>query len=209
MQAFSVAISAGGQSRRMGTDKAFVQVNGKAIIERVLSQVLGLGQVETFIVTNHPTRYKAFDMRLVEDVIPHKGALGGIYTAVDASLTDHVLVVACDMPFLQRRLMTMMIDQLAGDPMDVIVPRVAGYPQGLHAIYGKGCLPVIRERLDQNQLKVIDFYDEVGVRYLDETDYHTADPDQIAFFNVNTPEQLVQAQQIALKGDQGGSDYPP
>jgi molybdopterin-guanine dinucleotide biosynthesis protein A len=78
----------------------------------------------------------------------------------------------------------------------VIVPRVEGYPQGLHAIYSKDCLEPIRARLDADRLKVIGFYNEVRVRYLDEEEYKTLDPKGLAFYNVNTPEELERARRL-------------
>ena len=76
-----------------------------------------------------------------------------------------------------------------------------GYPQGLHAIYSKGCLPHMRERIVNNRLKVIGFYDDVHVRYMDEPEYIPyADP-QVAFFNVNTPDDLAKARALAKESN--------
>jgi molybdopterin-guanine dinucleotide biosynthesis protein A len=108
------------------------------------------------------------------------------------------------MPFLNPALLRYMIGLCEGDHFDVIVPRVDGYPQGLHAIYSKACLEPIRARLDADRLKVIGFYDDVRLRYLDEDEYQSLDPNGLAFRNVNTPEELADAQQIAAS--QGDKD---
>lgn len=79
---FSVAIMAGGQSSRMGTDKAFVQLDGRPLIAHLLERVADLGQRETFIVTNQPAEYAPLGLPLHADVLPGKGSLGGIYTAL-------------------------------------------------------------------------------------------------------------------------------
>jgi molybdopterin-guanine dinucleotide biosynthesis protein A len=79
----------------------------------------------------------------------------------------------------------------------VIVPRVDNYPQGLHALYSKNCLEPIRTRLEADDLKVIGFYDDVRVRYLDEDEHEQFDEKGLAFYNVNTPQELKQARKLA------------
>ncbi|MBL8133301.1 MAG: molybdenum cofactor guanylyltransferase [Anaerolineae bacterium] len=194
---FTLAIIAGGKSARMGTDKSFVPILGRPLIEHLLARTADLGQAETLLVTNRPADYAALALPMVGDVLPEKGSLGGIYTALHYSRSPFTLVLACDMPFVSPNLLRTMVDLSQGGAFDVIVPRVAGYPEGLHAVYSRACLPHIRERLDAGQLKVIGFYEAVRVRYLDEAEYQPFDPKGTAFFNVNTPEELAQAQRLA------------
>ncbi|MFQ3567776.1 MAG: molybdenum cofactor guanylyltransferase, partial [Aggregatilineales bacterium] len=73
---------------------------------------------------------------------------------------------------------------------DVVVPRVEQYPEGLHAVYSQSCLPAIRSRLAADRLKVIGFYQEVRVRYLDEQEWQRFDPEGLSFRNINTPGEL-------------------
>lgn len=197
MTDLTVAIMAGGQSSRMGTDKAFVELLGQPLIAHILERVADLGQDETIIVTNRPTDYAHLGLPTFTDVLPGKGSLGGIYSALRHSNSDDVLVIACDMPFVNPALLRHMIGlrDAADGPFDVIVPRRDGYPQGLHAIYRQTCLGPIHERLDADRLKVIGFYDAVRVHYLDEAAYAPFDPDGLSFYNINTPEDLARAQQ--------------
>lgn len=199
MKGLSVAISAGGKSSRMGTDKSFVLLAGKPLIEHAIARVSALGQAETFIVNNKPEAYAYLGLPMVGDVIPDKGSLGGIYTAIQHSQYDDILVIGCDMPFANVELLRYMIALrgASGGPFDVIVPRVENYPEGLHAIYTKACLAPIRERIAAERLNVIGFYPKVRVRYLDEAEYEPLDPKHLSFFNVNTPEELAEAEQIA------------
>jgi molybdopterin-guanine dinucleotide biosynthesis protein A len=191
----SVAIMAGGQSSRMGRDKSFVELAGQSIIEHVRERVESLGQAETLLITNRPADYIHLRLPMFSDVMPGKGSLGGIYTAISHSQHSHTLVVACDMPLLNRDLLSYMVD-LIDTETDIIVPRVDGYPQGLHAIYSKRCLTPIKQRLDADRLKVIGFYDDVNVRYIDEAEYRPFDPQGHSFFNVNTPDELEAARQL-------------
>jgi molybdopterin-guanine dinucleotide biosynthesis protein A len=196
--AFAIAVIAGGQSSRMGTDKSFVDIGGQPILGRILDSVRDLGQAETFLVANRPAAYTRFGLPIFSDVIPDKGSLGGIYTALYHSQQPYTLVVACDMPFLKPDLLRFLLSFRDVPPSpDVIVPRVDKYPQGLLAIYHKNCLSPIEARLNADKLKVIGFYPQVQVTYLDEKDYHPYDPDGHSFMNVNTPEELAEARRLA------------
>jgi molybdopterin-guanine dinucleotide biosynthesis protein A len=197
MSGLTVAIMAGGKSSRMGTDKAFVPLLGRPLIEHILGKVADLGQAGTILVANRPADYAHLGLPLYSDVLPDKGSLGGIYTAITYSQTAYTLVIACDMPFVNPALLRYMDSLRAGDAFDVIVPRVDGYPEGLHAMYSQACLLPIRERLDADQLKVLGFYDRVRVRYLDESEYRPFDPNGLSFYNVNTPDELAAAQRLA------------
>jgi molybdopterin-guanine dinucleotide biosynthesis protein A len=164
---FSVAILAGGESSRMGAKKAFAEIRGKPLIEHVLARVNGLGQQETFVVANRPNDFAYLELPIHPDLMPDKGSLGGIYTALHHSQCMYTLTVACDMPFLNIALLQYMVGLCDNSP-DIIAPRVNGHPQGLHAVYGKTCLPAIRQQLDADRLKVVAFYENMNVRYLDE-----------------------------------------
>jgi molybdopterin-guanine dinucleotide biosynthesis protein A len=194
---FTLAIIAGGKSSRMGTDKAFVNILGKSLIEHIIERTADVGQSETILITNRLADYAHLSLPMYEDVLPNKGSLGGIYSAIYYSSHLYTLVIACDMPFVSTDLMSYMAVLRGGDSFDVIVPRVKEYPQGLHAIYNKACLEPIRKRLNKNKLKVINFYEEMRVRYIDIAEYGYFDPQRLAFYNVNTPEDLEEARRLA------------
>ena len=191
----SLAIIAGGQSRRMGRDKAFVELGGTPLIERVIARSANLGQSETILITNKPAQYAHLGLPMHGDILQDKGSLGGIYTALARAKSPDVLVLACDMPFVNRGLLRFMIKQM-DDETDIVVPTVDGYPQGLHAIYKKTCIAPIAEQLAANRLKIIRFYDQMRVRYLDEADYAPFDPQGRSFANLNTPEELAEAERL-------------
>jgi molybdopterin-guanine dinucleotide biosynthesis protein A len=188
----TVALIAGGKSSRMGTDKSFVELAGKPLIEHLMARVDGLAK--TILITNSPDDYAHLGLPMFGDVIPEKGSLGGIYSAIHHSQSEWTLALACDMPFVSAELLRYMIS-LRDDSLDVIVPRVEKYPQGLHALYRRTCLEPIRAKIEADRLKVIGFYGDVRVRYLDESEYEKYDPSGKTFFNVNTPEDLQEARQ--------------
>ena len=150
---------------------------------------------DLFINANTPAEYDQFRLRVEPDVYPGRAALGGIYTAVRAAKYHHVLVVACDMPFLNFRLLRYLAD--LAPTADVVVPLVTPpQPETLHAIYSKTCLPAIESRLRASQLRIIGFFDEVSVRYIERQDVARFDPTFRSFINLNTPDDLEEARRL-------------
>ena len=129
--------------------------------------------------------------RLVPDALPGAASLGGIYSAIAAARHDRVVVVGCDMPFLSTRLLGHLVGLSGG--FDVVAPRIDGYPEPLHAVYSRACLPGIRSRVEAGRLKIIGFYADVRVRFVDEPELRQLDPDLRSFRNVNTPELVREA----------------
>ena len=195
---------AGGMSRRLGRNKAVEEIGGERLIERVINRLSEVTS-ETVVVVAEESRAQALELpdgvRTAADIYPGHGSLGGIFTGLSAARGDYGIVVACDMPFLNTGLLQFMVD-LAPD-FDVVVPRVDGRPEPLHAIYSKSCLEPIESRLKRQDLKIALFFEEVRVAYVDEDDIDLFDPERLSFFNVNTQEDLDKA--LALEA-QGYSD---
>lgn len=201
----SAAILAGGQSRRMGTDKALLRLtpDSPTLVERVLAAVRAVAD-EVFLVANDD-RLAHLGLRTVPDAIPGAGALGGIYSAVAGSRTAHCLIVACDMPFLSVPLLR----ALAAAPRDydVLAPYLEvgenrqgasrGVYETLHAIYGRATLPTMRAQLAAGQYRIVGFFPQVRVQQFAEAAVRAYDPHLRSFFNVNTPARLAEAYQLA------------
>ena len=183
----TVAIQAGGESLRMGRDKSFVLYKGRPMIEVVRQQVQDLGD-ELLIISNNPEPYSYLNLPIVPDAYTKHGPLAGIFTSLKAAAHAHVLVVACDMPLLNKPLLRHLIS--LKDSADVVVPRWDRFPEPLHAVYGKGCLPFIESDLKSSKLKIIGFYAKVKVRYVGREEIERFDPQGQSFTNVNTPEDL-------------------
>ncbi len=172
----------------MGKNKAFIQVEGVPIIERIHDLFRELFQ-EVIIVTNEKDLFSNFDSNIYSDLIPDKGALGGLYTGIVFSSFYYSFCVACDMPFIKKSLVQYLIENVANE--DVIVPRTKDGLQPLHAIYSKNCVDPIRRSIEEGKSKIIDIYDQVNVKIVDEKDFLCFDPGRESFINVNTPEELV------------------
>jgi molybdopterin-guanine dinucleotide biosynthesis protein A len=203
----SVVIQAGGRSSRMGQDKAFVRLAGKALIEHVLARVSGLGD-ETLITTNDPKRYARFGLRAVPDSIPGAGALQGLRTALASAGHERVLLVACDMPFLQRPLLDYILG-LAGKG-DVIVPVPGGRHEPLLALYQREvCLRAVDQVLQAGERRMISFYPAVHVVEIDDARLDELDPARISFFNVNNPDDVRRAEGMLASLQTAKPTAPP
>jgi molybdopterin-guanine dinucleotide biosynthesis protein A len=181
-------ILSGGKSIRMGEDKAFIQIEGVPIISRIYDLFKELFQ-EVIIVTNQKEFFRNFDSKICQDLIPDKGALGGLYTGIFFSSFQYSFCVACDMPFIKKSLVQYLIKNIQDD--DVVVPRTKDGFQPLHAIYSKNCLDPIKRIIEEGKYKIIDFYEMARVRIVEEEDFLSLDPFRESFINVNTPEELI------------------
>jgi molybdopterin-guanine dinucleotide biosynthesis protein A len=177
----------------MGQDKALLPLGGRSVIERVIERVQPLSDDVT-LITNNPDKLRHLGKRMIGDVYPGKGSLGGIYTAVHAARNPHCLIVACDMPFLNADLLCYLTELTPG--YDVVIPRLEEFPETMHAVYGKACLEPIKRRLLADQLKIIGFFSDVRVRYVERDDVVRFDPTLRAFQNINTPDDWERARRI-------------
>jgi len=128
------------------------------------------------------------------DLYPGKGALGGIYTGLASADSFYSLVVGCDMPFLNRDLLSYIIDHISN--FDAVVPKVHGMLEPLHAVYSKGCLEPIRKMIEQDRLEISHLYNLVKTRYVGEDEIAKFDSQYLSFFNINTLADLKKAKQL-------------
>ena len=193
----SVVIQSGGKSLRMGQDKGLLPFLGKPLIQRVLGRVAHLG-AETLVTTNNPEAYRFLDLPLFPDIYPDRGALGGLYTALNSARNPHVAVVACDMPFVSAELLAAELDLLVRAHSDAVIPRTEGGTEPFHAVYQRErCLPAVRAAIEEDSWRVDTWFSRVNLRYMLPEEIVRYDPRQLAFWNVNTPEELQRAEQLA------------
>ncbi|MFQ5825963.1 MAG: molybdenum cofactor guanylyltransferase [Dehalococcoidia bacterium] len=195
----SSIVLAGGRSLRLGRDKTAEILGGQSIIQRVIERLAPLSQ-ETLVVTAQGQRAlelpHAPGVRLLVDIIPGKGALGGLYTGLLAASSEYSLAVACDMPFLNAHLLKYMLSLSSG--FDVVIPRVGGLVEPLHAVYSKNCLAPMEDLFRRNERQIFQFYPQVRVRHVEEEEIDRFDPHRLSLFNINTPADLERAR--ALEG---------
>jgi molybdopterin-guanine dinucleotide biosynthesis protein A len=182
-------ILSGGRNSRMGENKAFLRVNGERLIDRTVRLFRAVFR-EIIIVTATPLDYLDQQTIVVTDILPEKGALGGIYTGLFFAAHEKAFVAACDMPFLNTAFMEYLVSQAAG--YDIVVPETPDGLQPLNAIYARRCLPAIRGLLDRNRLKISGFYPGHALLHIPPATIRPFDPEGRMFMNINTPEDLTQ-----------------
>lgn len=193
----TVCIQAGGQSSRMGEDKALKNFLGRPLIQRVIDRVSHVAD-ELIVTTSHPDDYHFLDIRLIPDLKPGRGALGGLYTAIASASNPLVAVVACDMPFASAELLEAAGRLIVQEEVDVVIAKTDEGFEPIHAVYRREtCLPAIEAAIDADMWKVIAWFPQVRVRVLTSDEINRYDPVGLAFWNVNTPEEFMEAEKIA------------
>jgi molybdopterin-guanine dinucleotide biosynthesis protein A len=187
-------VLAGGESRRLGRNKALERIGDMTLIERVVDRIAAVS-TEVLVVVASPTQAAALplpaDVRVVSDRYPGCGSLGGIFTGLSASHDPWVFLVACDMPFLDASLIRRLMAMRRG--VDAVVPFLDGRPEPLHALYSKACLEPMERMLQTGLLKIAPLFETVRVRYADERIINRIDPQHRSFFNVNSPADVEEA----------------
>ncbi len=193
----TISIQAGGQSSRMGEDKALKPFLGRPLIQRVIERLSSIAD-ELIVTTNHPAQYDFLRIRLIPDLRPGRGALGGLYTAIASASHPIVAVVACDMPFASAQLIEAARKILDDEQVDVVIAKSDEGYEPLHAVYRREtCLPAIESAINADQWKVVAWFPQVKVRVLTPDEVKVYDPDGLAFWNVNTPEEFSKAEELA------------
>lgn len=190
-------VLAGGKSSRLGRNKALQVIGGKSLIQWVVDHLTTLS-TEIIIATAHGEAIPCFStakIRTVADTHPGKGPLAGIYSGLVASSSSRTIVVGCDTPFLSVGLLGYMTQ--ISSTCDVVVPRIEEKVEPLCAIYSKNCVAPARELLKQNELKIVELFPVVKVRYIEEDEIDRFDPDHLSFFNINSQQDLDRATRLA------------
>ncbi|MYA60152.1 MAG: molybdenum cofactor guanylyltransferase [Chloroflexi bacterium] len=201
---FSVVILAGGQSRRMGRDKRALpwtpasDGSPQTLLGHVVATVSRLTNDVVLVANDDPAVTGA---RVVGDLYPRSGSLGGIYSGLAAAAHDLAFVAAADMPFLNPMLILDLVGRASR--MDAVVPVTGGRPEPLHAVYRKTVLAPARRQIERRELKIALVFDAVSTVEAPEADVRALDPDLRSFWNLNTPEEYQRA--LALAGDHGAS----
>jgi molybdopterin-guanine dinucleotide biosynthesis protein A len=196
----SCIVLAGGRGLRLGRNKALEHVGEQSLLQGVVSSLSPFDS-EIVVVTadeNHALPVISYPgVRIVTDIFPGRGSLGGVYTGLLSSDSFYNIVVACDMPLLNRSLLEHMVEISAG--FDAVVPRLGKFLEPLHAVYSKECIVPIETLFNRGDLSITALFSLINVRYMDADEVERFDPEHLSFFNVNTEDDLNLAREL-LKG---------
>ena len=181
----------------MGQDKALLPFLGKPLIARIVARMAPIAD-ELIVSTNRPDDYGFLGLPLVTDKIPDRGALGGLYTALEAASQAQVAVVACDMPFANAGLIRELSAIMENESADVVIPQTEGGYEPFHTVYRREtCLPMVESSIQAGMWKVISWFPLVRVRAIRPNELRQYDPRGLTFFNINTPEDFSEAEALA------------
>jgi molybdopterin-guanine dinucleotide biosynthesis protein A len=192
-------VLAGGKSSRLGRNKALQVIGGKSLIQWVVER-LATVSAEIIISTASGETVpcsSAASIETVSDEYPGKGPLAGICSGLVASSSPRAIVVGCDTPFLSTGLLEHMIR--ISPTFDVVIPRIKNKVEPLCAVYSKNCVAPIRQLLQQNELKIIELLPMVRMRYVEEDEVDSFDPEHLSFFNINSQADLDRATALATE----------
>lgn len=202
----TAVILAGGKSKRMGENKAFLQLGGNTIIGQIIECLQPIVD-ELLIITNNPDEYAHLNIQMYSDIVPNTGAIGGLHTGLTYASHDTVLCVGCDSPFLNSDLLRYLISVLG--EYDAVIPHTTKDPnyekginqkkdagityQTLCAVYSKRCLPFIDQMISESDYRVHALRERINSLNISPEEWKPYDPEGLSFVNINTPEDYIKA----------------
>jgi len=181
----------GGESKRMGADKASVLLSGKPLLGHVIAQLEPL--FSDMLISVREKRPDISYPQIV-DGSKSRGPMVGIKAALEVVKTDWVFVIACDMPLIS----TGLIEHLAGlrSQHDAVVPFAFDRPQPLFGFYNKTCLPLMETRMEQGQRSMIRLLDDLDSCLLSEQQVKVIDPELKSLRSLDTMEDVKEVERV-------------
>ncbi|UCG05007.1 MAG: molybdenum cofactor guanylyltransferase [Desulfobacterales bacterium] len=192
-----VILSGGLATRFHGRDKALMRINGKRILDRIYGVLKDIFD-EIILVTNDPLQFLEWDLNIVTDLFDVRSSLTGIHAGLFYAEHPYTFVTACDAPFIKRELIETILAGIEAKT-DIVMPETSAGREPLCAVYSKRCLLPAEQHVKQKKLKIQWAFRRCRIKIISEKTLRTKDPDLISFFNINTPQDLERAEQIAKK----------
>jgi len=201
---FAAIILAGGENLRLNRLKAKLLLDGEILIRRITLSLLSLFKDILIVVDEDRLDYLeklmygfGGSVKLVSDVVGPRCPLRGLYSGLLRSPAKFNFLVGCDMPFLQRELISYMVRRISQS--DILIPRSGEFLEPLHAFYSSRCLHSIEKVLTEGRREMVSFFPYVEVEYLEREEIAIFDPEGISFFNINTIDDWEKAIEIEKK----------
>ena len=183
----SCCIIAGGKSGRFGSDKSLYMLDAKPMISHTYDVVKKIFD-EIYIIAPDGEKFSFLEAKIIPDIIPGLGPIGGIYTAIESIDAARVFIFPCDMPFLNQGFIEYMAE--IPDIYDIIVPVIEGRYQPLHAIYSKSCIRNIKRNIELEDYRMSGFYEGLNIRTVNEEEIGYYDDPSRMFKNINFREDI-------------------
>ncbi|MBW2603044.1 MAG: molybdenum cofactor guanylyltransferase [Deltaproteobacteria bacterium] len=190
-----VILAGGNNSRFFGKNKALVRIDGKRILDHIY-EVFTILFDKIILVTNDPVQYMEWNFDIVTDIFPIRSSLTGIHAGLFYITTPYAFFAACDIPFIKKELIQILLDGVEPS-IDIVIPETSKGVEPLCSVYSKRCFKPIEEKLEKKSLKIQEIFQKVRVKKIPEDILRTTDPDLVSFSNINTPDDLTIAKQVA------------
>jgi molybdenum cofactor guanylyltransferase len=177
----------GGQSRRMGQDKALLEVKGRPLLLRTVDVLRP--QVDEVTLLGSRSRYSHFGLPVLEDLYATQCPLAGLCTGLKVSACDWNLFLACDLPFLEGSILDVLVERVSSTRAQAIVPKFGDKWQPLCAAYHRSCLPVMELALKRGDLPIVGVLPSLQVEALGPSAFEDLQHWETMFCNVNTVQQ--------------------
>ena len=197
-QCSGVILSGGLAARYDGTEKALLQVGGVRILDRIYEIYRELFD-EIILVTNSPEKFLEWDLLIVADLFPIRSSLTGIHAGLFYATNPYAFISACDTPLLKKEMVETVIGRIEAQ-IDIVMPETSAGLEPLCAAYSKRCLEAAQNNLEQEKLKVTRTFRKSRIKTISEKVLRQIDPELRSFFNINTPGDLQQAEEMILQG---------
>jgi molybdopterin-guanine dinucleotide biosynthesis protein A len=185
----------------MGQDKALMPFLGIPLIERLRDRFLVLNR-EILIISNEFTGYEYLGLSLHKDVIPDRGALGGLLTALTITDSIYVALIAADLPFSSPKLLGYLFDMIQNSDYDAVIPSSKYGLEPMHSIYRREtCLPLVRDAIKKDQWRMRSWHEQAHNKILDPKEVTRITGTEYTFLNLNTPEEFSSAEELAIQFD--------
>ncbi|MCI0336866.1 MAG: molybdenum cofactor guanylyltransferase [Acidobacteria bacterium] len=191
-------IQAGGRSSRVGTDKTWLEIKGRPMIEQVLGAARPVVNSLSIVINAANPQAERYDRlaaywnaRVIHDLHDHRGPLGGIHTALTYCNTDEsALILACDMPFVTTEFLAFLVEIHLREASELTLPvDQEGRLQPLAGVYSASCLPATEQMLTEDLLRVDGLCRRVRTRHIAFQEYASLRNAKNLFLNINSLEE--------------------
>jgi molybdopterin-guanine dinucleotide biosynthesis protein A len=187
----SCAVLIGGESRRMGRDKASIEFRGRPLVARIADRLSSISS-DVFAVGKGDADLTGSGIRVYRDAFDVRTPLAGIATAMRQAVHPLVFVCATDMPYVSCELVVFLASKLSTG-IDAVVPERDGRPEPLHAVWSTAAAPGVVGALEDGERAVHRSLERLHVVSVPEDEWRVVDPDASSFTNLNTPDELYAA----------------
>lgn len=192
----SVAILAGGNSVRFGSDKTLIKLHGKMIIKYIIDEFIEIANL--YIIAKDDEKYKHFNVPIITDKYAEQSPLVGIITALEEILSEYVFIVSADMPFIKKNILYTLIDNIDKNT-DIVLPNINGKIYTLTGLYRRHVKKTLEYYYKMGVFKILDAFNGLKIKLLDEKYFIDSDNEHYSFININSWKDYKNAEKIFKK----------